>query len=72
MRYHKNSILCGTLHIGTAKLDFWYGVELRASRVARDIKGSSTGLTFDPLRILSDLTTKQKKFRVEQIHNQNI
>ena len=28
--------------------------------VARGIKGSRTGLTFDPLRLLSDLIRKQK------------
>ena len=55
-RYRNNSILCGVLHGGTEKLDFRCGVELRASR---GIKGSGTGLTFDPLRLLSDLIRKQ-------------
>ena len=68
-RYRKNSILCGALHIGTAKWTSGVGWSFGASRVARGIKGSGTGLTFDPLRILSDLITKQQKFR---IHNQNI
>ena len=55
-RYHNNSILCGVLHSGTAKLDFRYGVELRASR---GIDRSGIGLTFDPLRLLSEIR-KQK------------
>ena len=59
-RYRKNSILCGALHIGTAKWTSGVGWSFRASRVARGIKGSGTGLTFDPLLILSDLITKQK------------
>ena len=71
-RYRKNSILCSVLHIGTAKWTSGGCWSFGASRVARGIKGSGTGLTFDPLQILSDLITKQKKFRVEQIHNQNI
>ena len=70
-RYLKNSILCGALHIGTAKWTSGVGWSFGASRVASGIKGSGTGMTFDPLRVLSDLITKQKKFRVEQIHNQN-
>ena len=61
-RYRKNSILCGALHIGTAKWISGVGWSFRTSRVARGIKGSGTGLTFDPLRIISDLITKQKKF----------
>ena len=35
--------------------------------VARGIKETGTGLTFDPLWLLSDL-----HIRIEQIHNQNI
>ena len=35
-------------------------------------RGKGTELTFDPLGLPSDLTRKQKKFWVEQIHNQNI
>ena len=71
-RYHKNSFFCGALHIGTAKWTSGVGWSFGASRVARGIKVSGTGLTFNPLRILSDLITKQKNFRVQQIHNQNI
>ena len=56
-RYRNNSILCGALHSGTEKLDFQCGVELWASR---GIKGSGTGLTFDPLRLLSDLIESKK------------
>ena len=59
-RYRKNSILWGALHIGTAKWTSDEGWSFRASRVARGLKGSGTGLTFGPLRILSDLITKQK------------
>ena len=51
-RYRKNSILCGALHIGTAKWTSGVGWSFGASRVARGIKGSGTGLTFDPLRVL--------------------
>ena len=47
-RYRKNSILCGALHIGTAKWTSDVGWSFGASRVARGIKGSGTGLTFDP------------------------
>ena len=72
MRYRKNSILCGALHIGTTKWTSGVGWSFGASRVARGIKGSGIGLTFDPLRILSELITKQNKFRVKQIHNQFI
>ena len=54
-RYRKNSILCSALHIGTANWTSCMGWSFRASRLARVIKGSGTGLTFDPLRILSDL-----------------
>ena len=68
-RYRKNSILCGALHIRTAKWTSGVGWSFGASRPARGIKGSGTGMTFDPLRRLSDLITKQKKIR---IHNQNI
>ena len=53
------------------KVDFRCGVELQASRVARGIKGKGPGLTFDPLRLLSDLIRKHKKLLVEQIDNQN-
>ena len=56
-RYHKFSILCGALHSGTAKCTSGMGVELLA---ARGIKGSETGLTFDTLRLFSDLIRKQK------------
>ena len=47
MRYRKNSLLCGTLHI----VDFRCGVQLR---VARGIKGKVPCLTFDPSWLLSD------------------
>ena len=39
-RYRKNSILCGALHIGTAKWTSGGGWSFGASRVARGIKGS--------------------------------
>ena len=51
-RYRKNSILCGALHIGTAKWTSGVRWSFGDYRVARGIKGSGTGLTFDPLRIL--------------------
>ena len=40
MRYRKNSILCGALHIGTAKWTSGVRWSFWASRVARGIKGS--------------------------------
>ena len=40
MRYRKNSILCGALHIGTAKWTSGVRWSFGASRVARGIKGS--------------------------------
>ena len=39
-RYRKNSILCGALHIGTAKWTSGVRWSYMASRVARGIKGS--------------------------------
>ena len=39
-RYHNNSILCGALHIGTAKWTSGVRWSCEASRVARSIKGS--------------------------------
>ena len=39
-RYRKNSILCGALHIGTAKWTSGVRWSFGASRVARGIKGS--------------------------------
>ena len=39
-RYRKNYILCGALHIGTAKWTSGVRWSFRASRVARGIKGS--------------------------------
>ena len=39
-RYRKNSILCGALHIGTAKWTSGVGWSFGASRIARGIKGS--------------------------------
>ena len=39
-RYRKNSILCGALHIVTAKWTSGVGWSFGASRVARGIKGS--------------------------------
>ena len=60
LRYRNNSILCCARHSGTEKLDFRCGVELRPLGAARGMKGSGTGLTFDPLRLLSDLIRKQK------------
>ena len=65
-RYRKNSILCGALHIGTAKWTSGVGWSFGASRVARSIKGSGTGLTFDSLRIFSDLITKQKNSELKK------
>ena len=38
--YRKNSILCGALHIGTAKWTSGVRWSLGASRVVRGIKGS--------------------------------
>ena len=38
--YRKNSILCGALHIGTAKWTSGVRWSFGASRVARGIKGS--------------------------------
>ena len=39
-RYRKNSILCGALHIGTAKWTSGVRWSFGTSRVARGIKGS--------------------------------
>ena len=39
-RYRKNSILCGALHIGTAKWTSGVRWSFGASRVTRGIKGS--------------------------------
>ena len=58
--YRKNSILCGALHNGTTKWTSGVGWSFGPLGVARAIKGSGAGLTFDPLRLPSDLIRKQK------------
>ena len=59
-RYRNNYIVFGALHSGTANWTSGVGWTSGPLGVARGMKGSGTGLTFDPLRLLSDLIRKQK------------
>ena len=56
----KNSIFSSVLHSGTTKWTSIVGWSFGPLGVARGIKVSGTGLTFDPFRLLSDLIRKQK------------